>query len=112
MATTPPKDTPSGAERPDDRAVIEEQLARIRADVSELASSLAEMGSRRLSDARGEADNRVSELTKAGEEAIEDLRRQLRAIERDLSDKVQEKPLQTLGVAAGIGFLLALVLRR
>lgn len=116
MATTAKGKTEQGAgEDPgavDEKAVLEEQLGRIKADISELASTLAAMGSRRLGGARGEADHRMRELTRAGEEAIDDLRRQVRTIERDLSDKVQEKPLQTLGIAAGIGFLLALVLRR
>ena len=114
MAMTPPKGKASaaGPGATDDKAALEAQLARIKADVSELATMLADMGSRKVGSARGEADHRISELTRAGEEAIEDLRRQLRTIERDLSDKVQEKPLQTLGIAAGVGFLFALVMRR
>lgn len=113
MATTPRmKTADEGSGATGDRAAIEEQLARIKADLTELASTLQAIGSRRVSDARSQADQRVGELSRAAEEGIEDLRRQLRTIERDLSEKVQEKPLQTLGIAAGVGFLLALVMRR
>lgn len=98
----------SGAEK----AAIEEQLSKIRSDIAELGETLAAIGSRRVKGARDEADHRIREMTRASEEAIDDLRRQLRMIERDLTDKVQEKPLQTLGIAAGVGFLVALVLRR
>ena len=110
MATTSKmKTAEEEAEKIEERATVEEQLARIKADIGELASTLSSIGTRRV---RTGADRHVSELTRAGEEAIEDLRRQLRSIERDLSDKVQERPLQTLGIAAGVGFLLALVMRR
>ena len=113
MATTPTMKTAGeGPNATGDRAAVEEQLARIKADIAELASTLSAIGSRKVDGARSQADQRMSELARAGEEAIADLRRQLRTIERDLTDKVQEKPLQTLGIAAGIGFLLALVMRR
>ncbi|TPW26686.1 DUF883 family protein [Pararhizobium mangrovi] len=109
----PAEDGPQGPQPQNaDKAAIEEQLARIKADISGLASTLASIGSSRLNDARGHADGRIHELTRAGEQAIEDLRRQLNDVERDMSLKVREKPLQTLSVAAGIGFLAALILRR
>ena len=113
MATTPRMKTAGeGSDATGDRAAVEEQIARIKADITELAATLTAIGSRKVEGAKSQADQRMSELARAGEEAIDDLRRQLRAIERDLTDKVQEKPLQTLGIAAGIGFLLALFMRR
>jgi len=113
MATTPrTKTAEEAAAQGGDKAAIEEQLAKIKSDIAELGETLATIGSRRVKGARNEADHRIHELSRAGEEAIDDLRRQLRTIERDLTDKVQDKPLQTLGIAAGLGFLAALVLRR
>lgn len=105
----------AGAEKPDltdDKAAIEEQLARIKSDISELASTLASISTRRAKSVRGEAEDRLHDLSRAGEDAIDDLRAQLRSVERDLTRKAEQKPLQTIGIAAGVGFLVGLVLRR
>lgn len=110
MATTARPKTAAEGEK--DAAAIEEQLARIRSDISELASTIASLGSRRVRGARDQADQRLHELTGAGEEALDELRRQLRMLERDVEARVRDKPLQTLGIAAGVGFLLALIMRR
>jgi ElaB/YqjD/DUF883 family membrane-anchored ribosome-binding protein len=106
------KTAAEGPGESNDKAALEEQLARIKADITELASTLASIGSRRIHGARSGADGRIGDMTQSAEKALEDLREQLRTVERDVSAKVQEKPLQTLGVAAGIGFLLALIMRR
>lgn len=110
MATTPRPKTAAEGEK--DSAAIEEQLARIKADISELASTLASLSSKRVRGARDQADQRLHDMAGAGEDAVEEVRRQLRMIERDVEARVRDKPLQTLGIAAGVGFLLALIVRR
>jgi len=110
MATTARPKT--AAEGENDSAAIEEQIARIKSDISDLASTLASLGSKRVRGARGQADQRLQDLTGAGEEMLDELRRQLRMVERDVEARVRDRPLQTIGIAAGVGFLLALIMRR
>lgn len=110
MATTARPKTAS--ETAKDTAAIEEQLARIKSDIGELAATLATLGSKRVRGARNEADRRLHDFAGAGEEALDEVTRQLRMLERDVEARVRDKPLQTLGIAAGAGFLLALIMRR
>lgn len=108
MPTPTMKTAEEGMNPEKDREKLERQLAKIKTDISELAATLGEIGARGAHD----ADERIRGLASAGEQAIEDLRHQVRMIERDLEERVQEKPLQSLGIAAGIGFLAAIILRR
>lgn len=108
MATPNMKIDEEGINPQKDREKLEKQLAKIKTDIGDLAATLADIGTRGAHD----ADERIRGLASTAEEAIEELRRQVRMIERDLEERVQEKPLQSLGIAAGIGFLAAIILRR
>jgi ElaB/YqjD/DUF883 family membrane-anchored ribosome-binding protein len=80
------------------RARIEAQIARVRAELSALKGMMAEFGNVRL---------RAAEF-----QAVEELQRQLNAMESGVRRKVNEQPLQMLGIAAFTGLVVGLVLRR
>lgn len=91
---------------------IESQITKIRSDISTLAGTIADYGAQSLNDAKSQAGTMAHEAVQASETALAELRSQLDRLERDLRVKVREKPLQAIGIAAGIGFLLALLMRR
>ena len=94
----------AGSEAPD-RAEIEAQIDRIRADIGELAQLLKAAGGARLKEAREGAEM-------LPEEALAELQAQLHLLEAEARARVSAQPFQSLGLAALAGFVLGLLLRR
>lgn len=91
---------------------IEARIANLKAEMAGLGAALSGLGAAKLQGAKSEADARLAEVAKTGEAALDDLRKTLATYERDLSRTVRERPLPALAMAAGLGFLLALIFRR
>jgi len=84
----------------------------LRDDISKLAKQFATMGEHSVNTARRAATEGVDQLRARGEAAIEDMRVTARDLEADLVANVRDKPLTSLAIAAGVGFLFALISRR
>lgn len=110
MATTstkPGKD--NGTRTPEDLATDIEQL---KADIAKLTEQLQETGQHSYGAARRAAAEGVDQLKAQGEAAMENLRARANDLEGQISDSVREKPLTSLAIAAGVGYLFALLARR
>lgn len=90
---------------------LEAEIARLREDVARLAEQLARTGEHSYAAAVRAASDGADQLRAKGEAAVEALRSNATDIEQQISDAVREKPLTALAIAAGVGYLLA-VLRR
>jgi ElaB/YqjD/DUF883 family membrane-anchored ribosome-binding protein len=111
MATT---STKSGRENgaaptPEDLAADIEQL---KADIAKLTELLQKTGQDSYGAARHAATEGVEQLRAKGEEAMADLRARANDLEGQITDSVREKPLTSLAIAAGVGYLFALLSRR
>ena len=111
MATTSTKSSKDNgaAPTPEDLAAEIEQL---KADIAKLAEQLQETGQHSYSAARRAAAEGVDQLKAQGEAAMESLRASANDFERQISDSVREKPMTSLAIAAGVGYLFALLARR
>jgi ElaB/YqjD/DUF883 family membrane-anchored ribosome-binding protein len=110
MATTSTKSgKDNGARTADDLAADIEQL---KADIAKLAEQLQETGQHSYGAARRAAAEGVDQLKAQGEAAMENLRARANDLEGQISDSVREKPLTSLAIAAGVGYLFALLARR
>lgn len=85
---------------------------RIRNEIASLASSVSEAGSNLASDAKAGASAKATELKQVTDQTIRDLRAQLEVLEKQVGDKVRERPVTALAIAAGVGFLVAMMARR
>jgi len=92
----------NGSHSAEDLAADIEQL---KADIAALARQLQETGQHSYGAARRAASEGVEQLRAQGEAVYEN-------VERQLADTVREKPVTSLAIAAGIGFLFALMTRR
>ncbi|MGE0500845.1 MAG: YqjD family protein [Rhizobiaceae bacterium] len=110
MATSPrsPK-AASGARTQQD---LEADIAQLRDDFSELLKQLQTTSEHSYGTARRAASEGVDQLRVQGEAAIETLRASAGDIEKQLTASVRDKPFTSLAVAAGVGFLFALLARR
>lgn len=91
---------------------FEKQFEQLRSDISTLSDTIQQMGAGKVHEAQRKATETGHDLTDAYEGALESVRGEFQHLEKDVTDKVRANPLQALGIAAGIGFLAAILSRR
>lgn len=91
---------------------LEAELAQLRKDIARLTEQLAVTGEHGYAAARRAAEEGVEQLRVKGEAAVDVLRSNVNDVERQIVDAVREKPFTSLAIAAGIGYLFALLSRR
>ncbi|WP_052726688.1 DUF883 family protein [Devosia epidermidihirudinis] len=120
MATTPDlaptrQKAASGASRARSRAKeqqLEDQISQLQADLKGIASTLAKLSSAKVDEVKNVAKSEAANLQRQGQNVIEEVQDQAGELEKQLKDKIREKPLTAVASAIGIGFILALLSRR
>ena len=79
---------------------VENEIAQLRADVASLTDTIKAYGSDAAKDLQSRAYGKRDELSE-----------QMRAKEEEIKERVRENPLQALGIAAGVGFLIGVIWR-
>lgn len=108
MATSPRGLGATGNPSPED---LEAEIARLREDVATLAAQLQKTGEHSYSAAMRAASEGADQIRAKGEAAVDSLKSSASDIEQQISGAVREKPITALAIAAGVGYLLA-ILRR
>jgi len=109
MATATPGKSANEAK---DIADLEADIKQLKADLEKLLKQMQQTGEQGYGTARRAAALGADQLKAQGEAKLEELRAGAVAIEEQVLASVREKPLTSLGIAAGVGFLLALIARR
>jgi ElaB/YqjD/DUF883 family membrane-anchored ribosome-binding protein len=91
---------------------LQAQVAALKEDIAKIAATLAKIGKNSARGATRSAASSYETAKARGGETFEDIRSQARELEDQLAETVRERPLTTLAVAAGVGFLLAMIARR
>lgn len=91
---------------------IEAQIATLREEIAKLSAQISSSSERSYEAARKIAAEGVGQLRAQGEAAANRLRSNAIDVEAQLVESVREKPVTSLAIAAGIGFLFALIARR
>jgi ElaB/YqjD/DUF883 family membrane-anchored ribosome-binding protein len=108
MATATGKTANESRTNPD----LEADIKQLKADIEKLTKQLAKTGEHGYGTARRAATEGVEQLRAQGEAAFDNLRSNARDVEAQLLASVREKPVTSLAIAAGVGFLFALLARR
>ncbi|WP_136618862.1 MULTISPECIES: DUF883 family protein [Mesorhizobium] len=93
-------------------ADLEADIKQLKADIDKLTKQLAKTGEHGYGTARRAATEGVEQLRAQGEAAFDSLRSNAKDIEAQMMASVREKPVTSLAIAAGVGFLFALIARR
>jgi ElaB/YqjD/DUF883 family membrane-anchored ribosome-binding protein len=104
MATSPraPKeDVRQGGADAQERRDVEADIQQLKEDIARLKDHLMQVGNRSMSRARRAALEQADQLRGSAEE-----------FQDDEIETVREKPLTALALAAGAGFLFAMMMRR
>ncbi len=91
---------------------IEVQLQQLREDIASLAKTVAAVGNEKASEVKGKAKRAANEAADASYQVVEAAREQALSWERDLERQIRMNPIQSVAIAAGVGFVFALLSRR
>ncbi|MEM5501912.1 DUF883 family protein [Ahrensia kielensis] len=91
---------------------VEAQLEALKADVSKLTQALTEAGNERFKEAKSSAIEASEYASENAQQTIARLRGELETLDQKVSEQIRERPYQALGIAAGVGVLAALLLRK
>lgn len=91
---------------------IEVQLEQLREDIAALAKTVAAVGNEKASEVKSKARRAAAEATDASYQIAEAAKNQALTWERDLEGQIRANPIQSVAIAAGVGFLFALLSRR
>jgi ElaB/YqjD/DUF883 family membrane-anchored ribosome-binding protein len=95
---------------------IEAQLQQLRDDIRSLAKTVAAVGNDKAGEVHGRArraaTRAASDAADASMQMVEAAREHAMSLERDLERQIRSNPLQAIAIAAGVGFLFALITRR
>lgn len=109
MATAATGKTGNGAnEAPD----LEADIKQLKADLEELAKQMAATREHGYGTAKRAAAYGAEQLRAQGEAKLDELRASAKDLEEQILASVREKPVTSLAIAAGVGFLFALLARR
>lgn len=100
------------ADMQDTKRSLEEDIAQLRKDLAKLAEQVGKTGQHSFETARRAAKEGAEQLKSQGEAAFGDFKTGAENIEAQLTETVREKPMTSLAIAAGVGFLFALISRR
>ena len=93
-------------------AELEAEIKALKAELEKLARQAQSTGERGYGTARKAAALGAEQLRLQGEATFDELRGSARDIEEQVLSHVREKPVTSLAIAAGVGFLFALIARR
>jgi len=102
---------------------LEKDLAAVKNDISALteqitdalnsfAGTAGKQARRGYRQARANVDSAVDDLSERGSAAMDAAQDAATSIEETLEDLVHERPLATVGLALGLGFLIGAAWRR
>lgn len=104
--------TAKAAGADDEAATIQENIERLRGDISSLAKSISRYGTEKTGEYTERASKAGHDIADVSQQTLDSLTEELNRLERSLTSQIRRKPLQSLGIAAGIGFLIAMLARR
>lgn len=102
----------SDDEKVEDVEAITAEIARLRGDLASLVDTVGRVGRSRARGLASTAQSKADEHMVKGEAMLGEISGELQRLENDLVVATRESPFRALGIAAALGFLLALFVRR
>jgi ElaB/YqjD/DUF883 family membrane-anchored ribosome-binding protein len=99
-----------------DVTAVKNDIAALAAQITDTLNSFAGNASkqarRRYSEARANAESALDEASEHGSAMMDAAQDAAASIEETLEDVISQRPLATVGLALGLGFLIGLTWRR
>lgn len=93
-------------------AKLEQQIEKLSAELAELTRSAGDYGASRMEQLSEQTKALRGEIAARSSAAAEVARERFLNAEGAVEDRVRANPMAALGIAAGVGFLAALMVKR
>lgn len=91
---------------------LEEQIGELRREIAALTKNIAAFGSAKVGDYRADIEGLAADAVSASLSAFNRAKEEAASLEESFEGHVRARPLQSIGIAVGVGFLAALLTRR
>ncbi|MGR3365127.1 MAG: DUF883 family protein [Maritimibacter harenae] len=91
---------------------LQDQIAQLKADVSDLTTTLKEVGNSASAEAKDRAAKKAKKARAKTEKAARDAQDSALHYYKTAEGQVRQNPATSVGIAAGVGFLVGLFLSR
>ncbi|WP_317993864.1 DUF883 family protein [Bartonella gliris] len=91
---------------------LQTQLEKLRSEISGITSTLSHLGANKLNTAKDKAEKLYSSAMESGEEIMSQAKDKISDLEQAMNQCVRKNPGKSVLFAAGVGFILAQILRR
>ncbi len=92
-------------------AELQQQIEQLKEDIASIAATLTNLGQEKLKGAQENASKAYENIHAQGEEFFENVTGCASDFEEQLSSAIKERPITSVAIAAGIGYLIALLRR-
>ncbi|EJF87791.1 DUF883 family protein [Bartonella rattimassiliensis] len=91
---------------------LQGQLETLRNEISEITSTLTNLGSNKLNTAKNKAEKLYHSAKESGEDIMYQAKDTISELEQTMHQCVRKNPGKSVLIAAGAGFILSQLLRR
>lgn len=91
---------------------LEQRLDDLKSEIASITKTLSAIGGQKVDDYRAGVERLAADAVSASLKAFDSARSEAVSLEETFEDHVRAHPLRAIGIAAGIGFLFALMSRR
>lgn len=91
---------------------MRQRIDDLKAEIAAMSRTLSALGGQKVDDYRQTVERLASDAVSASLSAFDTARSEALSIEEGFERHVRDNPLRAIGIAAGIGFLFALLTRR
>ncbi len=91
---------------------LEKKIDVLQQDIGELTGLMAEMGKAQAAKLSDEAEAQARKFREKGEQAAAEAKAQVEHLQSNANDFIRTQPATAIGMAAGLGFLVGMLMTR
>jgi len=91
---------------------MQQRIEDLKNEIASISRTLQAMGGQKVEDYRDTVEKLAADAVHASVKAFDSARSEALSLEQGFEKQVRENPLRAIGIAAGVGFLFALLTRR
>jgi ElaB/YqjD/DUF883 family membrane-anchored ribosome-binding protein len=91
---------------------LEQRIADLKSELASMSRTLSAITGQKVEDYRAGIEGLAADAVSASLKAFDTARSEAVSLEESFEEQVRAHPLRAIGIAAGVGFLFALMSRR
>ena len=91
---------------------LEQRIDDLKNEIASISRTLAAIGGHKVEDYRAGMERLAGDAVSASLNAFDTARAEAMSLEESFEEHIRAHPMRAIGIAAGIGFLFALMSRR